>query len=80
MTVSDILEFVSSDETAYHDTQVKRPALKPMEEDGLIRVERPEGRRKGTFSEGCRILFEPAVGSADRPETASMSQRTLFTF
>jgi len=78
VTVSDILEFVSSDETAYHDTQVKKPVLKPMEEKGLIRVERPEGGRKGTFSAGCRIRFEPAVGSADRPETASLSQRTLF--
>lgn len=78
VTVSDILEFVSSDETAYHDTQVNKPVLRPMEEEGLIRVERPEGSRKGTFSEGCRILFGPAVGSADRPETASMSQRTLF--
>ena len=78
VTVADILEFVSSDETAYHDTQVKKPVLKPMEEEGLIRVERPEGSRKGTFSEGCRILFGTAVGSADRPETASTSQRTLF--
>lgn len=57
VSVDDVLEFVRSDETAYHDAQVKKPVLKPMEEDGLLQVRGPGSRRKGTFPDGCQVRF-----------------------
>lgn len=57
VTVEDVLEFVKSDATIYHDSQVKKPALKPMEKQGLLRVDESTRMRKWTYPPGCQIRF-----------------------
>ena len=59
VSIEDVLEFVRSDQTIYHDAQVKTPALKPMEGRGLLRVDPHTRKRRGTYPEGCLIKFEP---------------------
>ncbi len=63
VTVHDVLEFVRSDETIYHDTQVKKPVLKPMEQNGLLRVDENTRTRKWTYPNGCQLRFEPHATS-----------------
>ena len=63
VTVQDVLELVRSGETIYHDTQVKKPALKPMEQQGLLRVDDSTRTKRWTYTNGCRIKFEPRVAS-----------------
>lgn len=55
--IEDILEFVRSDETMFHDGQVKKPVLKPMEQEGHIEVNHHRQRRRFTYPAGCRIRF-----------------------
>jgi hypothetical protein len=38
-------------------SHLKRMTLKPAEADGTIEVDRPAGKRRGTFSEGVRMRF-----------------------
>ena len=57
VTIQDVLGFVSSDETIYHDTQVRKPVLKPMEQRGLLRVDDATRPRKWTYPVGCRVRF-----------------------
>ena len=59
VSIDDVLEFVRSDETIYHDTQVKTPALKPMEQQELLRVDEDTRLRRYTYPPGCRIKFAP---------------------
>ncbi len=56
--MKEVLDFVKSDKTLYHSGQLRRPVLQPMEEKGLIQVER-EGRkhRRGTYPDDCMIRF-----------------------
>ena len=61
VSVEDVLEFVRSDQTIYHDGQVKTPALKPMEKRGLLRVDPDTRNGGGTYPKGCLIKFEPRV-------------------
>lgn len=63
VTVHDVLEFVRSDETIYHDTQVKKPVLKPMEQQGLLRVGETTRKRKWTYPNACRIRFKARAAS-----------------
>ena len=63
VTVYDVLEFVRSDETIYHDTQVKKPVLKPMEQNGLLRVDEDTRTRRWTYPNGCQLRFEPRAAS-----------------
>ena len=63
VTVQDILEFVRSDQTIYHDTQVKKPVLKPMEQQELVHVDESTRTRKWTYPSRCRIRFEPRTAS-----------------
>lgn len=63
VTVHDVLEFVRSDETIYHDTQVKTPVLKPMEQHGLLRADDSTRTRKWTYPNGCRIRFKARAAS-----------------
>ena len=59
VSTRDVLEFVRSDETVYHDTQVKKPVLKPMEQQGLLQVKGGTRKRLYTYPDGCRIKFAP---------------------
>ena len=59
VSIGDVLEFVKSDKTIYHDTQVKTPALKPMERQELLRVDGTTRSRRYTYPNGCRIKFAP---------------------
>lgn len=63
VTVRDVLQFVRSDQTIFHDTQVKKPVLKPMEQQGLVHVDESTRTRKWTYPPGCRIRFEPRTDS-----------------
>ncbi len=61
VSIEQLLEFVRSDRTIYHDGQVKGVrapgVLKPMEREGLLHVD-PESRRKSfTYPPGCRLKF-----------------------
>ena len=55
--IEDILEFVRSDQTMFHDGHVKKPVLKPMEQEGRIEVNLDRKRRRSTYPPGCRIRF-----------------------
>lgn len=55
--IKDVEDFVKSDSTDFHSGHLKRKTLTPMERDGKIEVERPAGKRRGTFTPGTRILF-----------------------
>ena len=57
VTINEVLNFVRSDETMFHDSQVKVPVLKPMEETGRIEVNRRTGQRRFKYPDGCRIRF-----------------------
>ena len=59
VTVHDVLEFVRSDETIYHDSQVKKPVLKPMEQQGLLHADGTTRTKRWTYPNGCRIKFNP---------------------
>ena len=57
VTIEKVLEFVRSDETIFHDSQVKMPVLKPMEQAGRLQV---KFRKKHlTYPQGCQINFRP---------------------
>ncbi|MXY31156.1 MAG: three-Cys-motif partner protein TcmP [Gammaproteobacteria bacterium] len=62
--VKKVVEFVSSDATIYHSGQVKgvqKPGvLKPMEQQGLLRVKPQTRQRNFTYPDRCRIRFLPS--------------------
>ena len=45
VTIEEVEEFVMSDETDYHRTQLRRQALAPMEDRGELQVRPREGKR-----------------------------------
>ncbi len=55
--IEDIEDFVKSDASDFHSGHLKRKTLTPMEKSGKIEVERPPGKRAGSFTPGTRILF-----------------------
>ena len=55
--IEDVVDFVKSDATGLHSGHLKRDTLTPMEKNGKIEVERPPGRRRGSFTPGTHILF-----------------------
>ena len=55
--IEEVEEFVKSDATDFHSGHLKRKTLTPMEKSGKVEVERPPGRRGGSFTPGTRILF-----------------------
>lgn len=59
VTIEDILDFVRSDQTVFHDSQVKKPVLKPMEQAGRIDVDETTRKKRGSYPKGCRINFRP---------------------
>jgi len=61
VSIRDVLRFVRSGETIYHDSQVKTPVLKPMEKQDLLRVKEGTRKKRYTYPDGCRIRFEPRL-------------------
>ena len=57
--MGDIVGFVQSDETIFHDGQVKRQ-LKSMEREGRIKVDPTSRNRALSYPDGCRVSFSPA--------------------
>ena len=55
----DIVGFVQSDESIFHDGQVKKQ-LKPMEQEGRIKVDPATRNRALSYPDGCRVSFLPA--------------------
>ncbi len=61
ISIEAILDFVSSDRTDYHRSQVKRNALKVLEVDGLLEVDEATRNRRGTYPEGTKVRFLTAA-------------------
>ncbi len=57
VTVGRVLEFVKSDATIYHESQVRRPVLKPMEAKELLDVDGSTRKRRYTYPAGCKLQF-----------------------
>jgi three-Cys-motif partner protein len=55
INVQAILEKVASDQCDYHTGQVKRGALKPMESDGALEVDKTTRNRRFTYPDGTRL-------------------------
>ena len=53
--IQQIKEFVASDQTDYHTSQLRKHVLIPMEESGEIEVAKGTRRRKKTYPEGTRL-------------------------
>lgn len=56
VTIEELLDFVASDQTAFHTGQVKRPVLLPLEKARLIEVD-PKTRKKHGYPEGTKLRF-----------------------
>jgi len=58
VTIERVLQFVGSDQTYFHTSQVKRPVLAPMEKEKLIEVDaKSRASRKGTYPDHTRLRF-----------------------
>lgn len=55
--IEDVLDFVRSDKTIFHSGQVKKPVLRPMEDEGLLQVKPGSRQNKGTYPNGCLLRF-----------------------
>jgi three-Cys-motif partner protein len=55
--IEEVKRFVASDKTEFHSSHLKRPVLKPMEEEGLIEVDESTRKNKGTFPDGTKLKF-----------------------
>lgn len=55
--VQDVLDFVKSDKTVYHSSQVKKPVLRPMEDEELLQVKPGSRENRRTYPDGCLIRF-----------------------
>lgn len=54
-----IVGFVQSDETIFHDGQLKKQ-LKSMEQEGRLKVDPATRKRALSYPDGCRVRFLPA--------------------
>ena len=57
--MGDIVGFVQSDETIFHDGQVKKQ-LKSMEQEGRMKVDPTTRKRALSYPDRCRVSFLPA--------------------
>ena len=57
VTISDVEDFVKSDETDYHSTQVRTNALVPMEKVGEIDVDETTRKMKLKYPTGTKLRF-----------------------
>lgn len=58
VTIEEVIEFVSSDQTDFHKGQLKTPVLKPMEDEGLLTADEDSRNYRGTYPDGTRIRFQ----------------------
>ena len=60
-------DFMKGDQTLYLKQHLRKRTLVPLEEKGIIEVDRPDGERRGSFGDGVRFRFcesvTPAVDS-----------------
>ena len=59
VSIRNVLEFVRSDKTVYHDSQVKTLVLKPMEKQRLLCVDGSTRTKRYTYPNDCRVKFAP---------------------
>jgi hypothetical protein len=55
--IEDVIDFVASDKTDYHSSQVKRDVLVPMEKSGEIEVRDDTRKKKNTYPDGTIVRF-----------------------
>jgi len=55
--IGKVLDFVSSDATDYHRNQVKKNALVPLEQAGLLEADESTRKRKRTYPDGTKVRF-----------------------
>ncbi len=64
VSIEEVLEFVASDATDFHTGQVRKLALKPMEKDGLVEVDKSTRKQRWAYPKGCKLRFgSPASGT-----------------
>ncbi len=61
---AEIEEFVLMDTPYLPNRHLKRGTLVPMEKEGTISVKRPDGKRGGSFPQGCVVDF---TGTGSQP-------------
>jgi three-Cys-motif partner protein len=57
VSITAVLDFVSSDATDYHRHQVKKNALVPLEKDGLLEADEATRKKKRTYPDRTKIRF-----------------------
>jgi hypothetical protein len=57
MNEINVIEFVASDKTDYHSSQVKREVLVPMEKSGAVEVRDDTRKKKNTYPDGTILRF-----------------------
>lgn len=55
--IQSVLDFVRSDETDFHSSQLKKNALRTMEENGLIKVKENTRKKKKCYPDGTLLRF-----------------------
>jgi three-Cys-motif partner protein len=57
VSIEQVLAFVGSDQTDFHTGQVRKPALVPVEDQGLLKVDPKTRKRKHTYPDGTKLRF-----------------------
>ena len=70
--IKTVLDFVSSDKTEYHRSQVKKNALRELESEGLLKVDETTRRRRGTYPDGTRVRF---LSTKKAPSSRTLKRR-----
>ena len=65
--IGTVLDFVSSDKTDYHRSQVKRNALRALEIAGLLEADEDTRNKKRTYPNGTRIRILKKAPSKVKP-------------
>ena len=63
VTIDDILDFVASDKTDYHTSQVRNNALIPLEKAGQLEAKKRTRNRVRTYPDGTSLRFRPLDSS-----------------
>lgn len=57
VSIQTVLDYVMSDETDFHSSQVKTKALRVMEDDGKIKIKEGTRKKKKSFPPGTLLQF-----------------------
>jgi hypothetical protein len=55
--IEDLQDFVLTETPYSPDKHLKKPVLVPLEDEELIEISAPGGRRRHTYKDGSRITF-----------------------